>query len=152
MSAPPSPFDDDPRLARVVQAYEGLRPDTLDALEQLFAPGARFIDPFNDVRGRPAIRRVFAHMFETLEQPRFEVLQAMARGDTALLLWEMRFRSGERPRCIQGMSRLRFDAQGLVSLHQDHWDPARQLYEELPLLGALLRWLRRRLSAGPAPH
>jgi hypothetical protein len=41
---------------------------------------ARFIDPFNDVAGHAGIRRVFEHMFATLDEPRFEVVQALHRG------------------------------------------------------------------------
>lgn len=138
-------------LARYAAAFEQLTPERLDALAALFAPTARFKDPFNDVRGRAAVRAVFAHMFEQLDEPRFEVTAQALDGAVALLHWRFRFRlrGAARARCIEGMSRVQFDAQGLVSEHVDHWDPAEQVYAGLPLLGALLRWLRRRLSAGP---
>jgi hypothetical protein len=38
---------------------------------------------------------------------------------------------------------LEFNEQGLVSVHRDYWDAAEELYEKLPLLGALMRWLKR---------
>jgi hypothetical protein len=31
-------------------------------------------------------------------------------------------------------------------LHLDHWDAAAQVYEQIPLLGSVLRVLRRKLS------
>lgn len=142
---------DDPRLTRLAHLYEHLTPASLDELAQAFAPDGRFIDPFNDVGGRPAIRHVFAHMFETLDQPRFEVLATASQGNTGFLLWDLHFRTrgrAPRPHRIHGMSRLTFDEAGLVTLHHDHWDPARQLYEGVPLLGGLMRWIRHRLSAG----
>ena len=49
---------------------------------------------------------------------------------------------------IQGASRLQFAADGRVASHRDYWDSGRELYEHLPLLGVLLRALRRRLGAG----
>ncbi|MGA0584669.1 MAG: nuclear transport factor 2 family protein, partial [Castellaniella sp.] len=36
---------------------------------------------------------------------------------------------------------------GLVSFHRDYWDAAEELYEKLPVLGRLMRWLRKTLSA-----
>ena len=27
-------------------------------------------------------------------------------------------------------------------MHRDYWDAAEELYEKLPLLGALMRWLK----------
>jgi hypothetical protein len=40
-----------------------------------------------------------------------------------------------------------FDAQGLVTLHRDYWDAAEELYEKLPVVGALMRWLKRRANS-----
>ena len=49
--------------------------------------------------------------------------------------------------CIRGATLVRFDTQGRVTLHRDYWDAAEELYEKLPLLGTLMRWLRKAASA-----
>jgi steroid delta-isomerase len=36
---------------------------------------------------------------------------------------------------------------GRVVYHRDYWDAAGELYERIPLLGALMRGVRRRLRA-----
>ncbi len=144
------PATADPRTARVVRFYETLSPATLDRSAEVYADDAHFVDPFNDVHGQAAIRRVLAHMFDNLQSPRFEVLESITEGDAAMLAWDFCFRrQGRRDEWrVHGVSALRFAADGRVQLHRDHWDPARQLYERLPLLGGVLRALRRRLSAG----
>lgn len=146
----PEPLDRerDPRLTRLAAYYESLSPAALERLGELYAPSARFIDPFNDVSGLGPLRRVFEHMFETLDTPRFVVVDAQAGERSGFLLWTFHFRRGNgREQQILGATHLRFDDEGRVLLHHDHWDAAGQLYETLPLLGPLLRWLRRRLSA-----
>ena len=35
---------------------------------------------------------------------------------------------------------------GRIRLHRDYWDAAEELYEKLPVLGHLMRWLRRRAN------
>ena len=45
---------------------------------------------------------------------------------------------------IEGSSYLQLNAQGLITLHRDYWDAAQELYEKLPVLGSLMRWLKRR--------
>jgi ketosteroid isomerase-like protein len=138
---------DDARTARVVSAFEHLRPDTIEHLLALYADHAAFKDPFNDVQGREAIGRVFRHMFEALHQPRFDVCVAATQGDHAFLTWDFHFqtrRSGEAMR-IHGATYLQFDAQGLVQAHRDYWDAAEELYAKLPLLGPLMRWLQGKL-------
>ena len=52
-----------------------------------------------------------------------------------------RFSSAEQ--CIRGATHLRFAADGRVSFHRDYWDAAEELYEKLPLLGSLMRGLKR---------
>jgi hypothetical protein len=49
---------------------------------------------------------------------------------------------------VRGATQLAFDPHsGLVVLHRDYWDTGEELYARLPLLGAVMRWLRRRGSA-----
>ena len=137
-------------VERYVACFEQLAPERLESLTDLFAVSARFKDPFNDVKGRDAIRRVFEHMFTQLSSPRFRVTAQAVDGNVAMLHWYFSFRSRGRgsEKTIEGMSLVLFDGDGLVAEHVDHWDPAEQIYAEVPLLGFLLERIKRHLSAG----
>jgi hypothetical protein len=39
------------------------------------------------------------------------------------------------------------DEAGRITVHRDYWDAAEELYEKLPLVGRLMRWLKRRANA-----
>jgi steroid delta-isomerase len=137
--------------ARYAQFFAKLSPNGLDDIAAWFAPDARLKDPFNDVRGPEAIRAVLAHMFDVTHEPRFEILESACHGRTAMYYWRFRFARDEARRHvhdIEGMSRVEFDGRGRVLSHVDYWDPAEGLYEKLPILGALCRYIRRRISAG----
>ena len=138
-------------LARLADYFETMAPDSVDRIGDYYAPDARFKDPFNDVRGVPAIRQVFHHMFRQVGQPRFIVTEQIAGDGGAVLLWQFQFRARfglrEREQVIHGASHLRFDGAGLVLLHRDYWDAAEELYGKLPLLGTLMRALAGRLAA-----
>ena len=142
----------DLRVQRVLRFYEGLRETDLPQLDTLYAGDARFKDPFNDVRGVDAVRRVFEHMFDTLAEPRFVVHDIVVQDDQCFLTWDFEFRLRRRraaPMRIRGSSQLRLAADGRIAHHRDYWDAAEELYEKLPLLGALMRWLKRRLQPPP---
>ncbi|MGZ5818075.1 MAG: nuclear transport factor 2 family protein, partial [Burkholderiaceae bacterium] len=60
--------------------------------------------------------------------------------------WDFHFRMhhfSKEEQCIRGATHLRFDSDGLVSMHRDYWDAAEELYEKLPALGVLMRILKR---------
>ena len=134
-------------VQRYIDVFEHLTPSTLQPLEDCFADDARFVDPFNDVKGRPKIRAVFEHMFASCEDPRFAVDECLVDDKLAYLRWQFSFGSPASRRRVEGVSRVQFLPDGQVVEHRDYWDPAAQLYEKLPLLGGLFRALRRRLSA-----
>jgi ketosteroid isomerase-like protein len=135
---------------RVQQFYETLTPASLATIGEVYADDASFKDPFNEVSGLAAIRRVFEHMYEQVDAPRFRVTHALAQGDQAVLVWEFHFRFRRRPprnEMIRGASHIQFARDGRVAHHRDYWDAAEELYEKLPLLGGLMRWIRRRATS-----
>lgn len=137
-----------PALDRVIAFFEHLSPESLGSLNQLYAPQARFKDPFNEVEGTQAIRAIFVHMFQSLQEPRFVVTGRVQQGEQAFLTWDFHFRfqrfDTSTVQTIRGATHLLFDHQGQIVLHRDYWDAAEELYEKLPGIGALMRWLKRR--------
>lgn len=138
---------DDPRVARLRTYFETLTPEAVDRLGEFYAPDARFKDPFNDVVGVAAIRAIFAAMYRRVERPRFVITRTLSEGDEAFFAWEFHFcfrGESARERTIRGATHIQLTADGRVALHRDYWDAAEELYEKLPVLGSLMRWLKRR--------
>lgn len=143
-------------IQRVARFFSTISPADIPHLAEHYCEDAEFIDPFNAVRGIVPIEQIFRHMFDRLENPRFEVLTALGDPEEALLTWDFRFRFRnawlQRPadpdQRIHGATRLVFAPDGRVRLHRDYWDAAAEFYERLPLIGAVMRRLRH---AGAAP-
>jgi hypothetical protein len=90
-------------------------------------------------------------MFVTLKQPRFVVTQQVCQGTQCFLTWEFRFyfpsyKVGQE-QVILGASHLVVGDNGLILVHRDYWDAAQELYEKLPLVGSLMRWLKARINS-----
>ncbi len=147
----PHPEAMDAAVQRLVQFFETLKPQDVPRLHELYAAEARFKDPFNEVQGLQAIAHIFAHMFEALDGPHFIVTERIVQGQQCFLVWDFRFRfkrfDTETWQTVRGGTHLQFNAQGLVTLHRDYWDAAEELYEKLPLVGGLMRWLKRRANS-----
>lgn len=137
----------DPRIERIVVLFEHLTPQDLPRLAEIYTPDARFKDPFNEVQGTAAITAIFAHMFESLDDPRFVIRDTLVQGDQCFLSWDFVFRMKRfdpAQQCIRGGSHLRLAPDGRIAVHRDYWDAAEELYEKLPLVGSLMRWLKAR--------
>ncbi len=131
--------------------FETLTPDRLDDITRHCHADIRFKDPFNDVTGLDGVRRVFEHMFETVDSPAFTVSDIAISGSTAYLRWDFSFlpKGGEGESwSITGVSEVLFGQDLKVVSHIDHWDAGEQFYARLPLVGWLVRLIRSKLSSG----
>ncbi len=147
----PEPTYHSAQIARMVTFFEEVSPHNLSRLGEFYDPQARFKDPFNEVKGIPAIQAIFAHMFVQLDNPRFVVTNQVLQGNQGFLTWEFKFgfknfKTGQT-QTILGATHLVMNASGLITLHRDYWDAAEELYEKLPLVGGLMRWLKRRANS-----
>ena len=154
------------RLVKIKTFYETLSPDSLDQIGELYAPNARFKDPFQSVQGQGAIRGVFEHMFqlqatsrfivvgitqsvpETVPVPDTVLVPESISGAQACLRWIYWLELRGKPVSIEGCSWLCFDAAGYIVDHRDYWDAAEELYEKIPVLSWLMQWLRRKIAPG----
>lgn len=138
-------------IERIVSLFESFAPADVARLGIYYCDDAYFKDPFNEVRGLVPIQRVYGHMFETLDQPRFVIVQQMAQGNECWLVWEFQFRFRSmlrgRAQVVRGATHLLLGADGKILSHRDYWDAAEELYEKLPVIGALMRWLKKRARA-----
>ena len=130
--------------------FEMLSPLSVAQLNTIYDEQATFKDPFNEVQGLPEIVRIFQHMYVALDQPHFVITGQVVDGAQAFLTWEFRFRfkrfDTTSLQTVRGASHVVFNEQGLVTLHRDYWDAAEELYEKLPVVGGLMRWLKKRAN------
>jgi hypothetical protein len=138
-------------VERLVQFFEQLKPQDLQRLSEIYSLQARFKDPFNEVQGLAEIERIFAHMFVALDSPHFIVTERIVQDNKCFLVWDFRFRFRRFDttgwQTVRGGTHLVFNEAGLVTLHRDYWDAAEELYEKLPVVGGLMRWLKRRANS-----
>jgi steroid delta-isomerase len=135
-------------VVRYGRFWTELRPGSTRELLALACPDLEFRDPFNVVVGAERVVALLDHMFAHASDIRFDVLRHAWADETAFYRWDFacRLRRPATTLRIAGVSEVRFDAGGRVASHVDHWDAAAQVYERIPLLGTVLRLVRRRLA------
>ncbi len=135
-------------LNNLVDYFQTLCSESVAEIASVYTEDAYFCDPFNAVTGIAPIKHIFGEMFIRLHDPRFVITETIAQENGAILIWDFDFRikslKPQLTRRIHGLSHVRFAADGRVNYHRDYWDAAGELYEQFPLIGSVLRWLKRR--------
>ena len=141
----PSPVDS------LVTFFETVHLESIADFPHYYSEDAYFKDPFNEVRGVPAIQRIFTHMFQQVAEPRFKITERVVDGKSAMLVWEFHYHIAifgrEQKQVIRGASHLKFDAEGKVFWHRDYWDAAEEFYARLPLVGLFMRGLKKIMAS-----
>ncbi len=140
-------------LERYVAFFEGMTESDIARVPEVYAPDARFKDPFSDFRGHDRLQRLFTAMLRDVRGYGLVVEAQCLDGRTGWLKWTMsgHVRAlGKQRWTVTGTSIVQFDEQGRVTEHVDYWDAAGQMYERLPVIGWILRRIRGRLAAHSA--
>ena len=69
----------DPRravLAAYCRLFESLAPARLDELRSLCTADIRFVDPFQEIAGIERVTALYGHMFRTVADPRFTIVDS----------------------------------------------------------------------------
>lgn len=137
-------------VRRLIDFFEHITPDSVREIPAFYAANATFKDPFNEVDNVQAIERIFSEMFHKVNKPRFVVHTAFEQGEHVFLGWhflfEMKRGKAGDVQCCRGSCHLRLNESGLVQSHRDYWDAAEELYEKIPVLGSLMRWLKKQAA------
>lgn len=121
-----------------------------DQTQTVYAPTAYLNDNLVYIEGAANIEAYFLHSTGDTDTVSVEFLDVAKSGADYFVRWRMtirnqRLKKGE-PLMSYGMTHFRFDDQGRVLMHKDFWDAATGLYEYLPVVGGMVRYVRGRLE------
>ena len=128
-------------------SYRNMMQTDLSRLDQLYSEDVVFKDPIHQIRGLASMQDYLAEMCSNLNECQFEFLDQLQSEDTAYIKWNMNFShpklAAGKLISVRGISQLHFDEK--ISFHEDVYDMGAMLYEQLPVMGPLTCWLKRRL-------
>lgn len=139
------------QLENFIDVFKRIDKDHIALVESIYSEDVTFVDPAHTIQGVTDLRRYFAALYENVSQIRFEFHRHVKVNGHAFLEWTMTFQherlNGNRPVSVAGCSSLVFDSEGRVSSHRDYFDLGAMLYEQLPLLGTIVKRVKRKLGS-----
>ena len=115
--------------------FSNLNKENIKKFDDLVVKDIIFIDPFNNIKGLDNFKNIFYHMFDTVEEPKFDIVDYAQNKDHIFLKWKMTFYAFKASQTIEGMSDITLNKEGKVISHLDYWDSLNGIFIKLPFLG-----------------
>ena len=119
--------------------FSNLNKENIKKFDDLVVKDIIFIDPFNNIKGLDNFKNIFYHMFDTVEDPKFDIVDYAQNKDHIFLKWKMTFYAFKASQTIEGMSDITLNKEGKVISHLDYWDSLNGIFIKLPFLGFLYK-------------
>ena len=134
-------------LSNFVDVYQRLGIDNLYLINDIYHPQVTFKDPMHLIVGLDELSNYFDNLYTNLIACHFTINEVYHQGDRGFIYWQMPFvhtkLNGAQPITVEGHTKLIAD-QDKVIYHQDYLDAGAMLYENIPLLGRIIQYIKRR--------
>jgi limonene-1,2-epoxide hydrolase len=136
-------------IAHFIEIYSQLSKDNLAELENLYHQDVVFEDPAHRMNGWKELHSYFENLYSTINSCEFVVHSWLADDSQAFVQWTMTFSHPDlkkgQLRQVEGCSRLEFKKDQVI-YHRDYFDMGEMIYEGVPLLGNVIRYIKKRLG------
>jgi hypothetical protein len=144
LSQPPQWLDD------FISVYQRLSTDNLDLLNTIYDKNITFIDPIHEIKGFDQLASYFDGLYKNLASCDFIIERYIQQGNEASLFWKMTYRHPKLNKgkevVVYGTSNIKAK-NGKVIYHRDFLDLGAMLYEQLPVLGRIIKWIKVKAAA-----
>ncbi|WP_108447024.1 nuclear transport factor 2 family protein [Halomonas denitrificans] len=139
-----------PDLEAFCAFFNKLDKTCTNRLSEVYTAEVSFTDPLHHIEGIEALEGYFQNLYDNVTSCRFNFHERWQQEDKAFVTWTLHL---EHPRLdggrgieVEGCSHLNFATDGRVARHRDYFDAGALLYERLPLLGGVIRRVKRQLG------
>lgn len=134
-------------ISHFKEIFNRLDARNLELLDQIYSPEVSFRDPVHQVQGLSALKDYYARLYTGVVSCRFDFEDEVIADGRCAIVWNMRFEHASFCRgqqlSLRGVSHLKFSEK--VWHHEDFFDMGAFIYEKVPVLGGVVRAIKRRL-------
>jgi hypothetical protein len=136
-------------LSNFVKVYQTLSTDNLDLLSMIYHQEVIFIDPIHKLEGFDNLSAYFTSLYENLSSCEFVINNVISQGNQAAIYWTMSYQHPKLNKgnvvSVFGHSHIK-GHEDKVIYHRDYLDLGSMLYEQLPLLGKIIKLIKKRAA------
>ena len=139
----------------LIALYNLGAPYTVEQLSTVYSDDIQFTDPAHSIVGLPALCAYLNHQYSNVNFCEFLLKGEWHSDNNLFIQWDMAVQhpklNGGKTIIVIGISHLQYqidlESSAKVFLHRDFFDLGQLLYENIPLLGAINRQLKKGLTS-----
>jgi len=136
-------------LTNFVLVYQQLSKENLQLLANIYHKNVTFNDPLHTVEGFDDLYQYFQNLYQNLSACDFVIDEVIWQDSQASLFWTMTYQHPKlnkgRTVTVVGTSHIKGEDDKVI-YHRDYLDLGAMLYEQLPILGKLTKWIKTKAA------
>ncbi len=138
------------RAALINENFNNLTKDNLDILNDFYDEKVNFVDPVRSVKGLKQLKKYYSHAYANVISISFNFHEINHQDDLYFAKWTMNLQAKglnlNKPFPVEGLSVIQFTDANKVIYHRDYLDLGSMVYENIPVLGSLIKLIKKKLG------
>lgn len=134
-------------VEKLKHTFNGLNAENLNLIYEVYDSDLEFQDPVHKIRGIEDYFQYLKRMYQDTKYSHFDFEEDFHKPGEAVLIWVMHIEhpklNGGKRYATPGVSHLRYKEK--IYYHRDFFDTSEFLFERVPLLGNIPRWIKSRI-------
>jgi len=128
--------------------YQTASVGSLEHLDRIYTQDIEFRDPLHTILGILALKGYMKNLYARSSAIDFEYTDEQCGDNWATISWLMTFShsalAGGKPIKVRGITQIRFTDR--IFYHEDFYDLGAMIYQHVPILGRIIRFINRRVG------
>lgn len=130
--------------------FNELNANMMHLVEQFYAEDIQFYDPIVHMDGLKEMRDYYIQMYKNVQTISWEFPDEVWQDNKCTLSWKMTLTAkdfnGNKPLTLDGISLMKFNPEGKACYHRDYFDMGAFVYEWVPVLGSMVRFVKKKMT------
>lgn len=135
---------------KTVSFFDNLSFETMNLVDDFYAPEAVFIDPLVELDNSSKIKAYYSKLYEAVIDISFDYGNFVIAENKLTMEWVMNLKaSGIKSGkliSVPGISIIKFNDQELAEYHRDYYDLGEFVYENIPILSKIILFIKGKLA------
>jgi esterase/lipase superfamily enzyme len=135
-------------IDKLQEVFAVLNATNIDLLDDVYTTDVQFHDPAHTITGLAKFKQYTANLYQNVTSCTFKFKNIERFTGGAVLEWDMLLQHPKLNKgiifTVPGVSLVRYTDK--IYFHHDYFDLGAMLYERLPLIGSVIKYIKRNLG------